>query len=1028
MTGTKSMGKVSVIIPCYNSAPYLGTCMDSVLAQHYPDIEIVCVDDGSTDDTPQLLAEYARSYSAVTVVSLPANGGLFAARIAGAQRSTGDYIAFVDSDDRISSDWIGALIGEADRSGADLVFGDMRKTGRSDKKHIDPNREYYQNLDPVMLRDIDTDGMGMLDEFLKAHGLCSQYHYVWNKLISRGLWEACLDDLARLDASHGHLVMGEDIAFSATLFCHASHVRNVHHENYVYCVHDSQSVNTSDLAKFDKNVRDLAAVFDYLDDLVARYAGEGKYADELLMFRRRYGIIYRRMDKQLRLPKKTMEKLDEIFATEGGVPDKEIRSEYFFSLVTNAGAIDDVWRDLVDELFSDDVKVVSFDVFDTLVVRPFSDPADIFVYLNKPFTEIFGAQSFVDFSSLRRAAENKCHKVQKALYPGREEPTLDDIYDMLAADHGYDREKLRELERIETDNEVRFAYPREWGVRLFELAKRAGKRVILTSDMYLPESCLNAVLSKCGITGHEKLYLSSTYHLTKHSGRLYRMIARELAPVAPSQIYHIGDNYHSDVERAREAGWRCQHFPGASGLLRGLNPGIYTGRSFEKIFHTADRYTDMSQAYYGCVGMRSLLGIVANKMFDFPFVSFNAQSDLNGDPRFVGYYAVGMHVYSVVRWLVEKTRGKGVRTIHFVARDGYLIKKAYEILTEGMADVPSCGYVRLSRKAFAIADIGSRVDMDSLVHKLNFAKQSPDTLFDMFRPVMTERARDEYLRFRASDPAYCETFFYDRPQFDAYVRDMYDKYLSDADLAGYREELREYFSGIISPNDVIFDIGYSGRVELALNRLLGFRIRSFYIHTNNDSIDRRKSIGDFENETFYDHKPVVTGIIREHILSEMCPSAIGYEQTDEGMRPVFEPDYRIDYPTHFATELVQNSALEFVTDVKKHFGADALDLFCRNSDVSRPFEYYMHFSRSFDRMIFADSDFEDDFGEGHSLSGLDYWNRALARIHSDIVYTEPKVPSAVMKKPRWMRAIYFFLFDRSAFKRKLRRALHKKKG
>ena len=90
MTGTKSMGKVSVIIPCYNSAPYLGTCMDSVLAQHYPDIEIVCVDDGSTDDTPQLLAEYARSYSAVTVVSLPANGGLFAARSAGAQRATGD--------------------------------------------------------------------------------------------------------------------------------------------------------------------------------------------------------------------------------------------------------------------------------------------------------------------------------------------------------------------------------------------------------------------------------------------------------------------------------------------------------------------------------------------------------------------------------------------------------------------------------------------------------------------------------------------------------------------------------------------------------------------------------------------------------------------------------------------------------------------------------------------------------------------------------------------------------------------------
>ncbi|NEP84931.1 MAG: glycosyltransferase family 2 protein, partial [Okeania sp. SIO3B3] len=86
---------VSVIIPAYNRADLIGETVDSVLAQTHPDIEIIVIDDGSTDNTADVLATYG---SALRVIR-QANAGQQAARNAGIRAATGDYIAFLDSDD-----------------------------------------------------------------------------------------------------------------------------------------------------------------------------------------------------------------------------------------------------------------------------------------------------------------------------------------------------------------------------------------------------------------------------------------------------------------------------------------------------------------------------------------------------------------------------------------------------------------------------------------------------------------------------------------------------------------------------------------------------------------------------------------------------------------------------------------------------------------------------------------------------------------------------------------------------------------
>ncbi|MGC9151785.1 MAG: glycosyltransferase [Microbacter sp.] len=93
----------SVVIPIYNVAPYLRQCLDSVINQNDSDYEIICVNDGSTDNSLSILEEYKKQYPHITLISQE-NRGLSAARNAGIWAATGDYILFLDSDDWLEKD------------------------------------------------------------------------------------------------------------------------------------------------------------------------------------------------------------------------------------------------------------------------------------------------------------------------------------------------------------------------------------------------------------------------------------------------------------------------------------------------------------------------------------------------------------------------------------------------------------------------------------------------------------------------------------------------------------------------------------------------------------------------------------------------------------------------------------------------------------------------------------------------------------------------------------------------------------
>lgn len=119
------MCRVSVIVPVYQVEQYLPRCLDSILAQTFTDYELILVNDGTKDDCPRIMREYAQKDKRIRIVEKE-NGGLSSARNAGLDIARGEYIAFVDSDDYVADDLLADTVAAAERDRAELVLFNYR--------------------------------------------------------------------------------------------------------------------------------------------------------------------------------------------------------------------------------------------------------------------------------------------------------------------------------------------------------------------------------------------------------------------------------------------------------------------------------------------------------------------------------------------------------------------------------------------------------------------------------------------------------------------------------------------------------------------------------------------------------------------------------------------------------------------------------------------------------------------------------------------------------------------------------------
>ncbi len=140
--------KVSVIVPVYNVGKYIARCLDSILAQTLHDFEIICVNDGSTDNSQQIIEHYAQFDARVKIINSE-HKGLAAARNLGISATSGEYLLFVNSDDYISSLTIDKLYKNATKNNSDVVIFDFVWKNTTDESYVKTTikefKNYYQD-------------------------------------------------------------------------------------------------------------------------------------------------------------------------------------------------------------------------------------------------------------------------------------------------------------------------------------------------------------------------------------------------------------------------------------------------------------------------------------------------------------------------------------------------------------------------------------------------------------------------------------------------------------------------------------------------------------------------------------------------------------------------------------------------------------------------------------------------------------------------------------------------------------------
>ncbi|MFR1301453.1 glycosyltransferase family 2 protein [Eubacterium callanderi] len=150
--------KISIIIPVYNAELYLKTCIDSVINQTYQNLEIILINDGSIDQSLKICLEYAQKDERIIVIDLEKNSGQSNARNLGLEKSSGDYLGFVDSDDWIDLDMYGYLADLIKKTNSDIAkIGNSKvyqeKISRNDKKERVSIYKNSQILKRFLLKD-----------------------------------------------------------------------------------------------------------------------------------------------------------------------------------------------------------------------------------------------------------------------------------------------------------------------------------------------------------------------------------------------------------------------------------------------------------------------------------------------------------------------------------------------------------------------------------------------------------------------------------------------------------------------------------------------------------------------------------------------------------------------------------------------------------------------------------------------------------------------------------------------------------
>lgn len=503
----------------------------------------------------------------------------------------------------------------------------------------------------------------------------------------------------------------------------------------------------------------------------------------------------------------------------------------------------------IDSISGNNIKIVAFDIFDTLLIRPLLTPeACKSMVARRVDPKLADA-----YMRWRVCAEGEARD-----HKGRD-VDIDDIFLALKKLSGLDTKSIDTLKSIEIETERRSVMPRHETISFMQEALGLGKRVVLISDMFLPQQCVETMLAENGITGWHGIYLSSAIGLRKDTGDLYRHLL-EREQVEPGGILIVGDNERSDLQLPTGLGMQAYHVLRPIELAR-ASPRL--APLIQKALAQKDANDELT------------LGLLTSRHFNpVSYPAFDSASLIPGNPQGIGYAVLGPLLLSFVQWLSGQAQREGIKRLYFLAREGEFIKEAYDHWLGADPSAPAAEYLVLSRRAISVPTIETIEDIYRIA-RTDFLENSVDQFLEVRYGItlaenewgtieqagLWKRGRKVDVRDGRIDAL--------RPLLEHLSTKIRARATGErAGLLAYLEELG--LCGTGEPVAVV-DVGYSGTIQGYLNRLLERKIHGYYFATN----ERARAVSE-------QYAVVAAGCFAHHVV----PTG--------AMPPIFEKSFALE--------------------------------------------------------------------------------------------------------------------------------------
>ena len=441
-------------------------------------------------------------------------------------------------------------------------------------------------------------------------------------------------------------------------------------------------------------------------------------------------------------------------------------------------------------------EIISFDVFDTLLMRYVAVPALVNEIIRLKVEDLLG-KSF-DFPKFRLRAEELARRDKGG------DVTLDEIYRSFSQVAELDADTCKKIRELEISTEVKLSLPREAVVDWFKKILKSGRKIWLISDMYMQTPDLERLLKKCGVEGYEKLLISCETGMRKDTAAIWNHFAEKKI-----NLVHVGDNETSDMQLPNDRKIFGYHLMSAFNMLT-LTP---FGKMLAEGF-------DLKNSLYAGI----CLGVVLAKKLQSPFALSRELTDRPGkivlkNFRDLGYWFFGPPLLTFILWLIKTTREDGTRRIFFLARDGYFLRPLYKLVTEtlNVEPLPS-EYFYASRRAVTVASVREISHAEDIL-KLNF----DGTLKQFFKVRFGLELGDD-TKISLPDESF--------GRVKKIIAEHAEEILSRVEME--RTNYKKYIDGLGGALDKVglVDMGYSGTIQYHLQRLAGKNFTGYYFATN----------------------------------------------------------------------------------------------------------------------------------------------------------------------------------------------------